>query len=149
VVEVGMMTASTLASPAAEVRRLRAELDAALQALAQLRDLFAAPDPTTTPEYWLELFRDGHRADLENAYQAGRADVEAEYAAAWASVTEMVVHPERGADRRVRAAEAGCRRAAADHERAFIARAHNTADRDRTDAQRGTVRLHPRKASAA
>jgi hypothetical protein len=137
------VTAPTLASPASEVRRLRAELETAHKELAQLRDVIIAADPMTDPEHWRSLFTDGHQADLENAYRQGRADMAAEYAADWRSMTETVVHPERGAGRRVRAGEAGCRRDAADHERAFVARAHNTSDRDRTDVQRATVRLYP------
>jgi hypothetical protein len=70
-------------------------------------------------------------------------------AASWAAVTETVVHPERGAARRVRAAEAGQRRDAARHERAFVNRARNTPDRGRNDVQRATVRLYPSKLRAA
>lgn len=136
------MTGSTLASPVQELARLRAEND-------QLRALVVASDPADTPDYWRSLFADGHQADIEAAYRQGQADLAAEYAADWASMTEAIVHPERGADRRVRAAEAGQRRDASDHERTFVARAHNTADRDRTDVQRATVRLYPQAGCAA
>ncbi len=141
--------APILARPAAEIRRLRAQLDDSQQQLAQLRALIVAPDRTGDVEHWRSLFADSHRADLENAYRAGYDQAEADMAASWARNAERVVHPERAAERRLRAAEAGCRRDAADHERAFIARAHNTADRDRTDAQRATVHLYPRKTGAA
>ena len=147
------MTAPTLASPATEVRRLREQLADAERELAQLRALFAAPDPMATPEHWRAIFRDAHEADLGNAYRQGRAEVEAEYAAAWSSLTGSVLAiadprgPEAHASvaRRLMAAESGQRRDAADQERAFVGRAQNTADQNRTDAQRGAVRLYPLK----
>lgn len=139
------MTAPRLASPVQELARLRAEND-------RLRALIVASDPATEPGYWLALFRDGHRADIDAAYRQGRADLEAEYAADWRSIAEPVAHPKRyaqaSAQRRMRAAEAGQRRDAAEHERAFVARAHNTHDRNRTDVQRSTVHLYPREAGA-
>jgi len=59
------MTAPTLASPAAEIRRLRAERDKARRQLAQLQAVIVAPDPTQDIEYWRSLFADAHRGELE------------------------------------------------------------------------------------
>jgi hypothetical protein len=117
------------------------------EALAETLALI--PEHITDPAYLVSLFTDGHAADIERAYRAGRADEAADMAAVWRSMAEAVVYPERGAERRVRAAEAGCRRDAAAHERAFVARAHPTQDRDRTDAQRAAVHVYPRKAGGA
>jgi hypothetical protein len=109
----------------------------------QLQALVVAPDASADIEHWRELFRDGHRADVQAAYAAGYDAAQRDMASDWRSMTEAVVHPERGADRRLRAAESGCRRDAAEHERAFVGRAHNTTDRDRTEVQRATVQLWP------
>jgi hypothetical protein len=68
------MTAPTLASPAAEIRRLRAELAEITARYTQLQSIVAAPDPHDDPEYWRSLFADGHRAELEAAYRRGRED---------------------------------------------------------------------------
>lgn len=132
------MTAATIPA-AVEIRRLRAELE---HARSQLAALLKADDPLTDA---------ARRQVAEAAYAGGRADgfregyaqSEADNAAAWHAVTEPIAHPERGAARRIQAAVAGERRGAGEHERAFVARAYNTADRDRTDAQRGTVHLYP------
>jgi hypothetical protein len=117
--------------------------------------LALVPGHATDPAYLVSVFSDAHQADLEAARREERAKVEAGYddlwrtwAASWSSDAQIAVEPQgpearRCASQRLMAAEAACRRAAADHERAFVARAHNTADRDRTDAQRGTVHLYP------
>ena len=59
------MTAPTLASPAAEIRRLRAERDNVRQQLAELRAVVVAPDPGQDIEHWRSLFAEAHRGELE------------------------------------------------------------------------------------
>jgi hypothetical protein len=124
-----------------------------IEALAET--LALVPEYATDQAYLVAVFADGHRADLEAAFRAGaewadaaRDDLWRTWASAWSSDAQIALEPDgpearASAARRVLAAESGCRRAAADHERAFVARAHNTADRDRTDPQRGTVHLYP------
>ncbi len=137
------MTAPTLARPpAAEIQRLRAEVAAARREIATLRAIVAAPDPTSDLAYWRALFADGHRADCEAAWRDGYAQAGQDEAALWRQAVEPVAYPERGASRRMTTAISGERRDRAEHERAFVARAYNTPDRDRTDAQRATVRLY-------
>jgi hypothetical protein len=100
-----------------------------------------------------------------SGYDSGRADgrtegwaaAEADMAAAWHAVAYPVAQPEAHArevaGRCLRAAEAGERRDAAEHERAFVARAYNTRADQRTDVQAAAVQLYPppsgRKARAA
>jgi hypothetical protein len=94
------------------------------------------------------------RAD---GYAEGQADAEASMAASWRAAAYPLAQPDayrrEVAVRCVRAAEAGCRRDASEHERSFTARAHNTPAGQRSDVQSATVRLYPkpsgRKASAA
>jgi hypothetical protein len=132
------MTAATIPA-AVEIRRLRAEL---AEVTRQRGAMLRADDPLTDAarRQVAEAAYEGGRVD---GFREGYAQSEADTAAAWHAMTEPIAHPERGAARRIQAAVAGERRGAAEHERAFVARAYNTADRDRTDAQRGTVHIYP------
>jgi hypothetical protein len=89
------------------------------------------------------MWRDGFRAGWEAGAGHGRREAEEEMAAAWRSFAHPIAHPEAGASQRIRAAEAGERRDAAEHERAFAARARNTPDYLRTDVQKAAVHLYP------
>lgn len=148
---------TTMAAPAgsalAETRHLRSALADALPELEQLRARLA--EVTAQRDALLRaddpLSERALRQVAESAYRGGRADgwrdgycqAEADMAALWRAVTEPIVHPERRAAQRLQAAVAGERRDQAEHERAFVARAYNTAARERTDTQRATVLLYP------
>ena len=84
------MTAPTLASPAAEIRRLRAERDKARRQLAQLQAVIVAPDPTQDIEYWRSLFADAHRGELAEAYARGRADEARERDQLWRDAADPI-----------------------------------------------------------
>jgi hypothetical protein len=99
---------------------------------------------------WSDGFRAGRQAGFGEGYDQALADEEE----AW----QQAVRPLRpdyeraSAARRLRAAEAGSRRDAAGHERAFVVRAHATPARMRTDPQAATVQAYPppgRKTGAA
>jgi hypothetical protein len=91
------------------------------------------------------------RAGFDRGYAAGRKagyeQCDADREAGWQTIARPLADPDarrrETAARCLSAAEAGTRRDAADHERAFVARAYATPGRLRTDAQRGTVRLYP------
>jgi hypothetical protein len=89
------------------------------------------------------MWRDGYRAGWEAGADHGRREAEQEQAAAWRSFARPIAHPEVGAAQRIQAAIAGERRDAADHERAFVARARNTPPHMRTDVQKAAVHLYP------
>lgn len=116
----------------------------------------ARPDRMQAALLALSAERDAAlRRQLEaerRAYERGRADEhEAAFAAGWAAceadlaavLRGAVRRPEEGWQQRVQAAEAGCRRDAAEHERAFVARAYATAPADRTPPQAATVQAYP------
>jgi len=84
-------------------------------------------------------WRRGKLAGFDDGYQQCLKD----QAEQWRRITEPIVHPERGANRRLQAALSGERRDQADHERSFVARAYNTPSNRRTDPERGTVRMYP------
>lgn len=133
------MTASALASPAAEVEQLRARL---AEVTAQRDALLRADDPLSEKilRHVAVAAYEGGRAD---GWQEGYRQAEAAEAAAWRALTEPIAHPERAASRRLNAALAGEHRDQAEHERSFVARAYNTPEPDRTQVQRATVRLYP------
>jgi hypothetical protein len=89
----------------------------------------------------------GYHRGHADGYLAGYEAAEADMAAAWHDVAYPVAHPEayrrEAAARGLRAAEAGERRDAAEHERAFVARAWNTPAHLRTDVQKATVLSYP------
>jgi hypothetical protein len=132
------VTAATL-SAATEVRRLRAEL----AEVTRQRDAMLRADDPLADAARRQVAEAAYCGGLADGIREGWAQSEADLAASWRAVTEPVAHPERGAARRIQAARAGERRDQAEHERAFVARAYNTAGRDRTDVQRATVRLYP------
>ncbi len=74
----------------AEIQRLRSALADALGELEQLRAIVARPDPMSTADYWRDLFADGHRADIETAYRAGREDAHREMARWWSEMARPV-----------------------------------------------------------
>jgi len=82
------VTAQVLASPAAEISRLRERLAAALLELEQLRAIMLASDPG--PDHWLELYRTASAADRAREYRAGREDMAREYEADWAAIAGPV-----------------------------------------------------------
>ena len=63
------MTAQALASPTAEIRRLRAERDELRRLIAALAD--ALPDPLAEVEYRRRLCREAAQAERERAMVAG------------------------------------------------------------------------------
>jgi hypothetical protein len=140
-------------SPTSENRTL-------VDSLAEMLALIPA-DRATDPAYVRSVFHDVFEVDLEQARRDERARVEAErddlwrsWAAAMTGDALVAVEPEgpearRRAGQRLMSAEAACRRDAVAWERAFVARAHSTDVRDRTDTQHSTVRLYPRRADAA
>lgn len=92
---------------------------------------------------WRQGFAAGHSAGWRNGY--GQCD--ADSAQAWHEVAYPVAHPQRYmrevAQRGLRAAEAGCRRDADEHERNFVARAYATPPHLRNEVQNATVQLYP------
>ena len=98
-------------------------------------------------DLWLRRVLDAERSGLRRGIAAGRAlgyaDALAELESDWQSVARPVAYPEETAARRVRAAEANCRRDAGQQERSFVARAYATRQEQRTEAQQGTVRMYP------
>jgi hypothetical protein len=108
-------------------------------------------------DHWLRRvlnsWRQGFRAGRESGWQEGYAAREADEKEQWAIAARLLLAAVRpvlnpaadaaDAARRVRAAEAACRRDAAEHEREYVARAYSTHPRDRTDAQRATVCSYP------
>jgi hypothetical protein len=122
--------------PAAAPARDR--MQAALLALsdertAALRRLLAAE----------QLAAERGRAE---GFAAGYAAAERDREADWRAFARPIAHPDAYrrdlAARCLRLAEAGARRDAADHERAFVARAYATAPADRTDAQAAAVLVY-------
>jgi hypothetical protein len=91
----------------------------------------------------LDAWRDGYRVGTEHGRAAGRAEAEAGMAASWREITEPVAHPERYEAQRLRAAIAGERRDAGEHERAFVARAYNTSPAGRAGPQAAAVYIYP------
>jgi hypothetical protein len=94
----------------------------------------------------LGAWREGYAAGRADGYAEGHADAEESMAASWRAgaypLAQPDAHRREVAARCLRAAEAGCRRDAAEHERTFVARAWNTRADQRTDVQAGTVRLY-------
>jgi hypothetical protein len=112
--------------------------------LPRAADLLAESD---RHDMWLRRLLDAERRGYarghEAGFAAGWAASEADLAASWHALTEPVAHPERVTGRRIQAALAGERRDAAEHERAFVARAYNTAPQDRTAVQRAAALVYP------
>ena len=122
-------------------------------------------EPTRQEIAWLlalsaerDAYEDRIRAARLEGFAAGRGvgrregyeHADDERAAEWDITGPLLlnavgptVNPDGYALRNVRAAEAACRRDAADRERVFVAKAYATADKDRTDAQRATVLSYP------
>jgi hypothetical protein len=150
-----------LGAAVGELRRLRAELAAAIADRDEWRGraiaLADAIDHDGERAAWSAIAAAQHRAELTRAYADGRSDEAADNERAWRINAGMIVaqlDPASAAarelaDRHVRAAEAGCRRDAAEHERSFAARAYATPDHARTPAQRATVYLYPPAATGA
>jgi len=84
------MTAPTV-SPAAEVRRLRAELADLQQRYDQLLAA-TAPDMATDLAWWLDVFQEIHQADLDDAYRRGRKDEARERDRAWHEAADPIAH---------------------------------------------------------
>jgi hypothetical protein len=88
-------------------------------------------------------FERGRLAGYSDGYTAAERDM----AAAWRAMTYPIVHREAHrratAARCLSAAEAGSRRDAAEHERAFVARAYSTRPDQRTVVQCATVLAYP------
>jgi hypothetical protein len=95
----------------------------------------------------LAAWREGFARGREAGWQDGYARAHAERDALWREFARPVADPQRyereSAARRIRAAEAGCRRDAAEWEREFVARAFATPAHMRTDVQRATVQSYP------
>ena len=83
------MRAPTLASPAAEIRRLRAEV-------AQLQAALASDARSSDPDYWLALFRSGYEAQVaevaEAEYRRGQADEARHRDRLWREAAEPIAH---------------------------------------------------------
>jgi hypothetical protein len=135
------MTAPALASRAAEVAMLRAALDEARRERDEARAALL-PEPLAI-QFRRAIGEAAYRGGVTDGWQQGWMAAEADMAASWRAAVEPIAHPEREADRRLQAAIAGERRDQAEHERAFVARAYNTDERDRTDAQRAAVLVYP------
>jgi hypothetical protein len=88
-------------------------------------------------------WRDGYAVGAEHGRATGRAEAEADMAASWREIAEPIAHPERFTAQRILAAIAGERRDAAEHERAFAARARNTPEHSRTIPQAAAVYIYP------
>jgi hypothetical protein len=112
-------------------------------ALSGERDLWLRRELAAERRGYARGWDDGHRAGYEQA-EADRED-------AWCHVMRRYApgYERERADRALRAAEAGCRRDAAEHERTFVARAYNTPAWQRTDVQRATVQAYPPPAGRA
>ena len=95
----------------------------------------------------IERERQAHQRGRGTGYGEGWRASEASMAAAWHAMAHPVAYPvehaREAAARCLRAAEAGARQDAADHERAFVARAYNTRPDQRTDPQAAAVLLYP------
>lgn len=97
-------------------------------------------------------WRLGYAAGRDDGWRDGYAQAEADMAASWHRAMYPAARPEahrrESAARRLAAAEAGCRRDAADHERAFVARAYATPARMRSEPEQAAVQLYPPPESA-
>lgn len=98
----------------------------------------------------LASWREGFAAGRRTGWREGYAAAEARHDAEWditrgllVGAVHSVLDPEGDARQRLRSAEATERRGAAERERAFVAKAYATPDKDRTDAQRATVQSYP------
>jgi hypothetical protein len=95
---------------------------------------------------WLEGFAAGRGVGRREGYEHADDERAAEWDITGPLLLNAVgptVNPDGYALRNVRAAEAACRRDAAERERVFVARAYATAGKDRTDSQRATVQSYP------
>lgn len=97
---------------------------------------------------WREGFRAGHAVGWQDGYDAAEADMAASWHSAVYPAARPEAHRRESAARRLAAAEAGCRRDAADHERAFVARAYATPARMRSEPEQAAVQLYPPPESA-
>jgi hypothetical protein len=105
------------------------------------------PDPSAEfrwSAFWIS-WHTAYAFDLGRA--AGYAACDRERDASWrvlaAPAARPTEHARDVAGQTLRAAEAGSRRDAAEHERAFVARAYATRPDRRMDAQRGTMLTYP------
>jgi hypothetical protein len=116
------------------------------------RELVAYSDALAAAEARAHAaWAEGYQAAASASYQRGLADgyaaCEADREAEWRAIARPVAHPEayrrEVAARALAAAESGCRRDAAQHEREFVARAYATDRRDRTEVQAACVFVYP------
>ena len=124
-----------------------AKISAGGNAVPDVAGLLAHSDLLdTTLRLKLATWHDGYQLGHDHGRTIGRVEAEADMAASWRELAGPIAHPERFTAQRIRAAVAGGRRDAAEHERAFVARAYNTPDYLRTGPQRGTVLIYPPRA---
>jgi hypothetical protein len=102
-----------------------------------------ANDPVMETRALAAVVEREHQVGWNAGYQEAQADM----AAAWRAIANPVAHRDAHlrslAYQGVRAALKGEREDATEHERAFVARAHNTQSAQRNDVEQATVRLYP------
>lgn len=94
-----------------------------------------------------QAFRRGFQCGHDAGFARGYAQRDTDEAVWWRELARPIAHPDayrqECARRNLTAAEAGCRRDAAEQERIFIARAYATQNSMRTDAQAAAVLCYP------
>jgi hypothetical protein len=94
-------------------------------------------------------FRRGYARGLDDGYRKSEDERDTAWRFLARPYADPVAYRRELAQQNLRTAEAGSKRDADEHERAFVGRAHATQQDKRTEAQRGTGQMYPGRAPGA